>query len=100
MHIKNNIIVRNGEQHLQINSINLSVKIVGDFKMVINFNTPIPKILQGAVNEQVNSNWRQIKPHLETDLKEYIKRIVYELVTPIFTKVPIQKFFIGSSGYQ
>lgn len=56
------------------------------------FNTAVPEIVQNVVNEQANSNWRHIKPLIETDIQKYIAEIAYEIFDPIFTKMPIKDF--------
>lgn len=93
LRIKSEIIERNGKQYLQINNINLSYQILCDIKMNLRFDTLMPELAQGVLNEQANSNWRHIKPLVEADCEEYISEIVHKTITPIFTNVPIQDFF-------
>lgn len=94
MHLNGEIIERNGEQYLQINCINVSFQILCDFKMDMKFDTPIPELVRGVVNEQANSNWRKLKPHIESEIKEYIAKIAHKAIAPIYAKVPIRDFFL------
>lgn len=94
MHIKSEIIERNGEQYLQMKSIDSSVHFDGDFKIDIKFSTAVPEIVQKALNEQANSNWKHVKPLIGADIKNYVSEIVYEIFDPIFAKVPIRGFCV------
>lgn len=97
MRIKSETLKWNGVQYLQIKTINPSLQILSDIKMNIKFNSSVPKLIQSFVNEQAKSNWKQLKPLLESDFEENISEIIYEMFTPLFTKVPIHDFFVANS---
>lgn len=91
--MKSEVIERNGERYVQINDIRASFNVFGEFSVDINFDTPIPEVIRGAVNEQANSKWRQLKSQIAADIEEYICDIVHHTIVPIFSKIPIRDFF-------
>lgn len=94
VYVQSETIERNGEQYVQINDINVEYSSYGDFKMNLNFDSLIPKMIHGVINEQTNSNWRLLKPQIECEVQKYISTIVHRAMTPILDKMPIRKFFL------
>lgn len=94
LHIKSQTITREGEEYLQINSIDSSVQILGDFNMDFKLDTFVPEMLRNFLNEQANCNWMQFKPQLERDAEKYISEIVCKVLTALLEKVPIRNFLL------
>lgn len=94
LNLKNEIIQRNGKQYLQINSINSSMRILGDYKTDVQLYTRIPWIIKDAINAQVNSKWKQLKPLIETQFNEQISEIFHKTLTPVFANEAYNNIFL------
>lgn len=97
VHMRSQVIERNGEHYVQINDSSAAYQVLGDFRMDIKLNTLVPEMIKDAVNEQANSNWRRLKPQIVGIVQNYLSDMVREAVTPIFDNVPIRDFFLLSN---
>lgn len=97
VHMRSQVIKRNGEHYVQINDSSAAYQVLGDFGMDIKLNTLVPEMIKDAVNEQANSNWRRLKPQIVGIVQNYLPDMVREAVTPIFDNVPIRDFFLLSN---
>lgn len=95
LNLKNEIIHRNGEKYLQINSMDSSsVRILGDFKLDMQLKSRVPKIVQNAINEQAKSCVKQLKPLIEIQFNEHLSEILYKAFTPVFANVAIKNLLL------
>lgn len=66
---------------------------VSDFKAYIHYDNAITATIFSLVDTTVNTGWKLIKPMLDPTIDRFIGEVLYEVITPIFNKTPIQDFF-------
>lgn len=86
------VVQKDGKDYIKIKNVRVHLKLS---KFSVQFKSKTGnQAVNDTVNKVINENWRDIFPELKPDLEKNIGDVVKSIISPIFSEIPYQGFYL------
>lgn len=86
------VVQKDGKDYIKIKNIRVHLKLA---KFSVQFKSKTGnQAVNDTVNKVINENWRDIFPELKPDLEKNIADVVKSIISPLFSEIPYQDFYL------